>query len=228
MKYQDNYVSLMTDKLQVELQDKILNIVFKEHNDYLYKKKPYSNFDSDLENALFEYTDNKINKYYNDSFGDIVPFMICNFSSYDELKDVEHEFNKNNTEPTIYINRIKILNLILNFLDDDLNYNLDDYLYETYEIITILLIGEFDDKIDEKEIEDIKNDAYTLTKEDIVREIISIFLSEMDMLNRKFGLKLEDLYEYCSNLFLEDVSIFFDSENKLFIDFEMGNYLDIN
>ena len=72
------------------------------------------------------------------------------------------------------------------------------------------------------------NDAYTLTKEDIVREIIISFLSDIDILNRKFGIELEYLYGYCSTLFLEDISIFFDNENKLFIDFEMGSYLDNN
>ena len=229
MRYKNNYVSLITDKLPLELQDKILNMVFNEHNDYLYKKnKVYGNFDCDLENALFEYTDNKIKKHFCDSFADEIPFQIRNFSSYDELTDIEHEFNKNNTEPTIYINRINILNLILNFIDYDDSDSLYDYLQETDETITIPLICEFDDKIDEKEIEEMTNDAYTLTKEDIVREIIISFLSDIDILNRKFGIELEYLYGYCSTLFLEDISIFFDNENKLFIDFEMGSYLDNN
>lgn len=206
MKYKSNYIEKI-NIFPVELQDKILNIVFEEHKKFIKK--------IDYGYEIFVAMQEKINEYFNNYIiDDRLPLDIGCLDYLSEKEEVVHIFD-DDEEPIIYIDRRSMLSDIFNDVD---YYNMDEYLLEVE-------LNTFQDEEDEKKDKDFYDymqwKSRIFTKEDAIITLLNEYNLEIKIQSDNLNLPLEALYEFNHN-FLEYIGVVF-RDNKVILEWFNGS-----
>jgi hypothetical protein len=210
MKYKSNYIEKI-NLFPVELQDKILNIVFEEHKTFLKK--------IDYNYEVYSVIQDKIDKHFSELVIKFklpykLPLYISCLNILSDKDEVLHMFD-DDEEPIVYINKTEILNDIFNLYSQ---HNMDEDLFP-------IELNEFkseEDKIKDKDLYDYMQwSSRIFTIGDAIILLMNEFNIEILIQNEEYNIPLDELYCF-NHRFLECVDVVY-RDNKVILEWFNGS-----